>query len=588
MRPEAAQPMRVMLVYSTIITTYPKPGVTVYDLGQNFAGRPAISVSGPTGAAVKLIPGELLDAQGLVTQRSSGSPEWYSYTLRGEGVETWHPRFSYYGFRYVQVEGAASGAEKNGAHLLLLRGEAVHSSSTQTGNFASSDELLNRIHGLILRAIENNSMSLFTDCPHREKLGWLEESHLMASALLYDFDFSGLFAATARNIADTQRTTGQESGMVPAIAPQYVIFDPKTAAVYNDSPEWGAAAVLNPWYVYERMGMRTFLEEQYPVMRAYADYLSTRADDGIIDYGLGDWYDIGPGGPGFSQLTTAGVTATAIYYQDLKTLEQAAAVLGKPEQSLAYAQRAEAIRTAFNRRFFDAAKHLYDKGSQTALAMPLVVGLVPEGERATVLSALVDDIRAHQNHVTAGDVGFHYVVDALMLNGRSDVLYDMLERTDSPGYGYQLAQGATALTEAWDTDRRSSQDHLMLGHAEEWFYRGLGGIDLDLARAGAARLSLHPVMVGKLAWVRTSYASTLGLIQSNWQRSGSTVLYDFTVPPNATATIEIAAASQQAITVNQTAAAQAVGVATVSAKDGKVTLVVSSGTYRIRSAGRMK
>ena len=584
LQPEIAPPIRVMHVYTPVKVTQPKPGVLVYDLGQNFAGWPEIAVSGPAGATVKLIGGELLDANGLVTQHSSKGPQWFSYTLRGRGVETWHPRFSYWGFRYVQVEGASSEPTKDGARIVSLRGQAVHTSSPRVGDFSSSDKLLNRIHMLILHAIENNAVSLFTDCPHREKLGWLEETHLLAPSMLYDFDFAGLYAATARNIADAQRTEGPKAGMVPEIAPQYVVFDPVKAAVFYDSPEWGSAAVLAPWYVYQRTGDRRFLAAQFHTMRGYTDYLTTRARGGIVDYGLGDWYDIGPGAPGFSKLTSPGVTATAIYYQDLTVMEKTAALLGKADESSSYAQQAESVRSAFNARFFDAARHLYDKGSQTAQAMPLALGMVPEDQRAAVLDALVADIRAHRNHVTAGDVGFHYVVDALLDGGRSDVLLDMLERTDAPSYGYQLAQGATSLTEAWDANPNSSQDHLMLGDAEEWFYRGLGGINVDLARQGAGRLVLHPDVVDNMAWVRTRYRSALGLVESAWQRGAASTEYDVFIPPNATATLEIDTASPAAATVNNVAAARAAGVVSTHIDGNRIEIVAASGSYKISAA----
>ncbi len=585
MVPESAPPIRVMHTYSPAKITHPKPGVTVYDLGQNFAGWPEITVTGHAGAVVKMIPGELLNQDGLVWQRSSGGPQWFSYTLRGAGVETWHPRFSYYGFRYVQVGGgatdAAGEAAEDSARVLSLRGEAVHSSSQQTGDFASSNELLNRIHMLILHAIENNAESLFTDCPHREKLGWLEETHLMAPSLLYDFDFAGLYAATARNIRDVQRSDGPKTGMVPEIAPQYVVFDPAKFDVFNDSPEWGSAAVLAPWYVYERTGDRAFLAAQYEVMRKYAAYLGTRARDGIVDYGLGDWFDIGPGDPGFSKLTTAGVTGTAIYYQDLIALEKTAAVLGMKIESEAYAQQAENVRADFNARFFDAARHVYDKGSQTAQAIPLAVGMVPAGERAAVLNALVADIRAHENHTTSGEVGFHYAVDALLDGGRSDVVLDMLERTDAPSYGYILSQGATSLTEGWDASH--SQDHFMLGSAEEWLYRGLGGINVDLSKQGTNSLVIHPFVPAKIAWVRARYQSASGLIESSWHRSAAETVYDLDVPVNMTATIDIDSAASQAATVNGVSASHAPGVIAAHIDGTRLKLTVGSGKFQIRA-----
>lgn len=579
--PQIAPPIRVMHVYTPVKVTHPKAGATVYDLGQNFAGWPEIAVSGRAGTIVKLIPGELLDKDGLVWQRSSGSPQWFSYTLRGGSVETWHPLFSYYGFRYVQVEtgvGAATGAS---ARVLATRGEAVHSSSQQVGEFTSSDELLNRIHMLIVHAIENNAESLFTDCPHREKLGWLEQTHLMAPSMLYDFDFSGLYAATARNIHDVQRTKGPKAGVVPEIAPQYVVFEPKFDA-FNDSPEWGSAAVLAPWAVYQRTGNRAFLAAQYGVMQRYVAYLATRARGGIIDYGLGDWYDIGPGEPGLSKLTTAGLTATAIDYQDLKVMEETAALLGFAEESRDYARQAEDVRAAFNARFFDAARHIYDKGSQTAQAMPLALGMVPDGERSAVLDALIEDIRAHQNHTTCGEVGYHYEVDALLNAGRSDVLFDMLERTDAPSYGYLLAQGATSLTESWYATH--SQDHFMLGSAEEWFYRGLGGIDVDLSRQSAERIVLHPEVVGKIDWVRTRYNSALGPIESDWHHGSKATVYNLTVPANGTATIEIDSAAPGAAKVNGARAAKATGVVAARVQGDRFELTVGSGAYQIRAA----
>jgi hypothetical protein len=574
--PEAAPPVQVVRNYAPIRQREPRAGVTVYDMGQNFAGWPAITVSGTAGTTVKLIPGELLNPDGTVSQRSSGGPQWFSYTLKGGRTEQWHSRFSYYGFRYVQVEGAEEGK----ARVTELEGQAVHTSSAVIGSFASSDDLLNRIHAIIVRAVENNAQSLLTDCPHREKLGWLEETHLLAPSILYDFDFSGIYAGLARNIADAQCTAGAKAGMVPEIAPQYVVFDPQWD-IFNDSPEWGSAAVLAPWYSYQRNGNLIALLRQREVMRRYVEYLGTRAHDGIVEYGLGDWYDIGPGDPGFSKLTTTGVTATAIYYQDLRVLEKVMALAGDTAGSLHYGRIAEAVRQAFNTRFFDAAQHRYDKGSQTAQAMPLALDMAPATEREHVLDALIANIRSHNDHVTAGDIGYHYVVAALLDAGRSDVLYDMLERTDAPSYGYQLAQGATALTEAWDANPQNSQDHFMLGDAEEWFYRGLGGIAVNLAAAPAQRLVLRPQVVGQLAWVRSRYDSVWGPIESEWHRGNTATEYTFTIPVNATATVKLKSCAPERMTVDEVPPDQAAGVLSSKITADGVELVLGSGQYRI-------
>src|SRR5208337_4781711 len=253
--------------------TEPAPGIHAYDLGQNFAGWPQITVRGKTGTSVRLTPGELLDGKGFVTQRSSGGPEYFTYTLKGGGEETWHPRFSYYGFRYVQVEGDAEVAD--------LEGQFLHASAPQAGEFSCSNPLFNRIHKLIDAAVRSNLQSVVTDCPHREKLGWLEVPYLMASSIGYDFDLSAYFPKIVRDMQDSQTV----EGLIPDIAPEYVVF----SHGFRDSPEWSSAMVMVPWWAYQKYGDRRLLEESLPAMERYVEYLGNKAKDNIVSYGLGDW-----------------------------------------------------------------------------------------------------------------------------------------------------------------------------------------------------------------------------------------------------------------------------------------------------------
>jgi hypothetical protein len=513
--------IRVMQVFHPVKTTEPRPGVKVYDFGQNFSGWPAITVRGTAGASLKMIPGELLDANGLVSQRSSGAPQWFSYTLKGTAEETWSPRFSYYGFRYVQVEPSGD------AELAAIEGRFIHAAAPQIGEFSCSNDLFNRIHKLIDAAILSNMQNVLTDCPHREKLGWLEQDHLLGSSVMYNYGVASLY----RKIADDMAEAQTPEGLVPDIAPEYTVF----ANGFRDSPEWGSAVVLCPWLAYKHFGDRDTLAAHYDAMQRYVDYLAGKAVNGIIAYGLGDWYDIGPRRPGVSQLTSLGVTATAIYYQDLVTMRAIARVLGKTADEDSFARQAEATRAAFNAQLFDPGTGVYDRGSQTAYAMPLALGLVPEERRAAVLDKLVGDIVAHRNHTTAGDIGFHYVIQALSEGGRSDVVYDMLSNPEPPSYAAQLSNGATTLTEAWDADPASSQNHFMLGHAEEWFYRYLAGIDFDASRPPDERLVLRPTPVGDIVSAQARYQTPLGAVSSSWRRSGARLTYDVEIPANATA-----------------------------------------------------
>jgi len=523
---EQNPPVEVARVYRPVSVTGPAPGVRVYDLGQNFSGWPRITVTGEAGATVKLIPGELLTAQGLVSQESSGGPQWFTYTLAGGGAaETWHPCFSYYGFRYVQVE--ITGR----AGIAALDGQFLHAAAPVTGRFSCSKELFNRIHRLIDAAILSNMQSVLTDCPHREKLGWLEQSYLSGSGIMYNYDVQTLYEKISGDIAEAQ-TAG---GLAPDIAPEYAVF----AGGFRDSPEWGSAIALAPFLAYRHFGDERNLAAHYEEMKRYVDYLAGKAAGGILSHGLGDWYDLGPAPPGRAQLTSLEATATATYSQLLAVLARMARLLGKTADAGRFDAAAGAARDAFQARLYRADTSVYDRGSQTAAAMALALGIAPEADRGRVLSRLVDDIRAHAGHTTAGDIGFHYVIQALSEGGRSDVVYDLLANPEAPSYAAQLARGATALTEAWDAGPRSSQNHFMLGHAEEWFYRYLAGIDLDLARAPAERIVLRPTPVGDVTSAEATVDSVLGRIVSRWKISGGRLVYDVEVPPNARATVRL-------------------------------------------------
>jgi hypothetical protein len=527
--PETIPPVMAIAEFRPVRVTHPEAGVAVYDLGRNFSGWPEVAVRGNRGSALKLICGELLDARGRVTQRSAGadpsSQNEFNYVLRGGGVEHWSPRFSYYGFRYVEVRTAPTQP----VAILHLSGDFVHDAVGFDGSFRTSDNLFNRIHALIDAAMLSNMVSVLTDCPHREKLGWLEQTHLAGPSLMYNFHLAEIYAKMAADMRDSQLP----GGLVPSIAPEYPVFD----GAFRDSPEWGAAIVLSPWTAYQFYGDVEGLRSQYGAMKSYMAYLHGKLQNGLLTYGLGDWYDIGPGEPGESKLTSRGVTATATYYESLTAMRRIALLLNHPQDAQGFADEAGRVKAAFNAAYFHPEAGAYDRGSQTANAMPLVVGLAPEEWRGAVLASLVRDIRAHGNHVTAGDIGFHYVVRALTDGGRSDVLYDMLSRTDKPSYGDQLARGATTLTEAWDANPNSSQNHFMLGHAEEWFYRGLAGIDVDRSRNAGEQIRIAPAVVGDLRWARASYRSSLGRIESRWSRTGQIVHVTVRIPRGETATI---------------------------------------------------
>jgi alpha-L-rhamnosidase len=266
----------------------------IYDLGQNISGIVRIRVRGHRGDTVRIIPGELMHPDGTANQRATGSPYYFTYILKGEGVETWTPQFSYYGFRYLQVETPAT--------LLDIQGLHTSSEGPPVGSFSCSNELFNRINSLIRWSIRNNMASVLTDCPTREKLGWLEQTNLMGNSIQYNYDLSRLYRKMIGDMMMAQ-TSG---GLIPEIAPEYTVSENPSGI----SPEWGSAAILLPWNLYQWYGDSVIVGESYEMMQRYMAYLGTKADHYILTQGLGDWYDIGPAKPGFSQLTPKGLTAT--------------------------------------------------------------------------------------------------------------------------------------------------------------------------------------------------------------------------------------------------------------------------------------
>jgi alpha-L-rhamnosidase len=569
----AAPPIRAFDVFKPVKATPLKPGVTVYDFGQNAAQMPEITVHGPPGSSVKLWPSELVKTDGSADQNSMGKPAWCLYTLAGRGRETWSPRFYYCGYRYLQIECIPPPEGGDLPVLDYLESRAVHSASPPAGEFSTSKVLFNRIYTLIRWAQRSNMGSLLTDCPHREKLGWLEQTHLNGPALRYNFDLNALFTKTMNDMADSQRP----NGMVPTTAPEYPTF----SGDFLDSPEWGSALPLVAWQQYEFTGDTELLRRYYDAIARWAGYLGGKARDQIVSYGLSDWYDIGPGNPGVSKLTPKGVTATAFYFQDTLVLAQSARLLGFTNDTVKYERQAEQIRAAFNAKFYDPATHQYATGSQCANSLALVTGLAATADRAAILENVINDV--HKNGLTAGDVGYRFLLRALADGGRSDVIYAMNNQSEKPGYGLQLARGATSLTEAWDANPSSSQNHFMLGQLNEWFFHDLAGIQSDPAGPGFAKIIIKPALPGDLTFVKAAYNSVHGKIASEWSREGRRVTLHITIPANTSATVFMPASAADTVTESGNPAAGAPGVKYLRMEPGAAVYEIGSGAYQFTS-----
>ena len=513
LRKQIAKPVKIMEQFP-VKKTLRKDSLMVLDMGQNLAGYPEITVSGKPGQYLKITPAETLTPEGLCNQKQTGRPHYYTYILKGEGKETWHPRFSYYSYRYLQIEGDIKV-------LKDIKSCFIYNSAQRIGEFECSNPLINDTHKLIDRAIRSNWQAVWTDCPAREKLGWLEQDWLNGEALVYNYDAQSMIEQTMQNIVDAQH----EDGSMPEIAPEYTQFTGSWAKPFQESPEWGGAIIALPMLYWQHYGDLSLAREYYEPMKRYINYLASQDSAYILKMGLGDWYDYGPGRAGFSQNTPMPLVATAHYYQWMCYMYVLAKQLGKRDEAYAFNQRAENIRQAFNREFYDAKRKTYGTGSQCSLALPLYLKLVPEKDYQAVLQNLIKDIHAHGDRLTTGDVGNRYLFYTLVKNGHRELLYKMLNHYDVPGYGYQIKKGQTTLTEQWNPDHGASMNHFMMAHIENLLIPDLLGIQ---RHGDLIEIAPHPV--GDLTWCKGSTMSAFGTVSVSWKIKNDKFLMDIEIP----------------------------------------------------------
>jgi hypothetical protein len=513
--PAISPPIRIIRHLDPVTVTRLDDGRYEVDLGENLSARPVIKVKGPAGGQVTI---ETAERRGQPWQGHS-----YTYTLKGgPQPEGFAPRFTYFGFQYLYVRGAAWGADvepgSGRPELVEVGADFVSSCGPRIGAFACSNPLLNEIDAMIDRSVASNLQHVLTDCPHREKLGWLEVAHLMGPSILFHYDLGDLYRKICRDTTDAQLA----NGLVPDIAPEYVRFQ----GGFFESAEWGSASVQLPWLLYRWYGDESILRAQYGTMARYTDYLAgTRNDRGLAKGGLGDWYDWTPerGHVGPSQLTPAELPATCMLFDNARILCQAARLQGRVEDAKKWEDLSGQVRQDFQAAYYDPQRQTVATGSQCALALGLYFRLVPDQDRDAVLANLVRTVEASQYRPSTGEVSFRFLVLALAEAGRSDVVYRMIDRTDPPGYGCMLRQhGLKTLSERWDRPG-SSLNHCMFGHIQEWFQAYLLGIRQVPGSIGYSKVLVDPFVPDDLQWARGAFDSPTGRIEVSWMRKGETV-----------------------------------------------------------------
>jgi len=578
---QMSEPIRVTQTLRPVKVNRLRPGVYVFDMGQNMVGWCRLRVSGPKGAVVTLRHAETLKPDGsLYVDNLRSARATDTYVLKGQGVEVWEPRFTYHGFRFVEVTGYPGVPT-----LAALEGRVVHDDMTRIADFQSSNELLNKIHRNILWGVRGNYRSIPTDCPQRdERQGWLGDRSMVSRSESYLHDVASFYAKWMQDIEDSQRDTGS----VPVVAPAYWVF-------YHDDVTWPSTFLFVPGMLYEQYGDRRVLERHYPAMRKWIEYMQRYIQDGLVPRDqYGDWC-VPPESPQLihskdpARRTNGTLIGTAYYYFLLKQMARYARILGRPQDAPGYEELAERMRAAFEQKFYVRDKGIYDNGTQTSAVLPLAFGITPEANRKAVFDALIRKIEDEsKGHIGVGLVGAQWLMRTLSDYGRPDVAYQIATQKTYPGWGYMIEKGATTIWELWNGDTAdpamNSGNHVMqIGDLGIWLYSYLGGIRPDPENPGYRHAIIRPVVTGDLRFVKVSHRSMYGLITSHWIRNGSALELRVTVPPNASATVYVPARDAEKVTESGAPAAKSRGVRFIRAESGAAVFEVSSGNYIFRS-----
>lgn len=526
------------------------------DFGQNFAGQYEFTLKGRKGQVIQMWPSELLNAQGSINQNDIGTPVYDQYTFSGEpNGETWGPTLVYHGFRYLQVKGLdkAPTADQFVAKRIRLGAE-------QSGSFSCSNGLLNDIHTLIVRSIASNLYNSLTDCPHREKLGWLEVPQLLFNSLAYNFDLAAWMPKIAMDTRDSQYDNGFVNNVAPGFYPQLDDF-------WGNDPSWGGSTILIPYRSYLAYGDVQTLKDQYQTMKKMMAYYLTRSSGNLVDIRtLGDW-------GAYDKRTSVKFTINCTYYALAKAMAEMAAILEQPADANYYRILANRIQGAINKEFYHSQGY-YDANTQASNAMALYYGVVDERNRRKVLNSLVQCVKDANYHLTTGEVALKPLFMSLAENGYNDIVYRMATAEDMPSYGYFVRQGATSLPEFWDM--QASQNHCMMGHLDEWFYSHLAGIRNE----GLAydSITIAPYFAPDLSWVKARIHTIRGEVAVEWEKNDdNTIQLHVAIPFGAAASVIVP--KNYHVTEKGNSLAETKGVKGVVEEVANLRISLGSGSY---------
>jgi alpha-L-rhamnosidase len=575
------EPIRVTGVLKPKSVKEVRPGVFIFDMGQNMVGWCRLKVRGPTGTSVKLRHAEVLTREGLLYMDNiRGARVTDVYTLNGKGQEVYEPRFTYHGFRYVEMTGFPGKPS-----LDSIQGLVVNDDLDETGSFACSNPVVNRIFTNIVWGVRGNYRSIPTDCPQRdERQGWLGDRSQECRGESYIFNISKLYHKWLTDIADAQKPSGSVSDVCPSYWP-----------LYNDNVTWPSSIVIIPGTLHAQYGDLKPIQEIYPAAKLWMDYMSTFVTNGIISKdSYGDWC-VPPEDPKLihsadpARKTDPALLATGFFYHDALLMEKYATLLGRTADAEHFGKLASDLKAGLNKKLYDPEKGYYGNGSQTSCVLPLAFGLAPEEAQSGIFARLVEKIASEsKNHVGTGLIGGQWLMRTLTRHGRADLAWTIASQETYPSWGYMVGKDATTIWELWNGDTAdpamNSGNHVMLvGDLLIWMFENLAGIRPAPETPGFARIVMRPETPPGLDWVKATHRSASGLIESEWRKEAGKFVWRMRIPPNTTARVEVPNPSGKGANESGKPASQAKGVRVLGSEGGRQLLEVQSGTYVFES-----
>jgi alpha-L-rhamnosidase len=587
------EPIRVTRDVKPVSVSEPKPGAYVYDLGQNMVGWVRLTVKGEAGSTVKMRFVEMLNDDGTVyADNLRAAKQTDSYTLKGDGVETFEPRFTYHGFRYVEVTGLPAKPQ-----LGDVVGRQINSDMAETGEFASSSPMLNKLWENILWTQRDNMHGIPTDCPQRdERMGWMGDIQIFVGTGIFNMDMAAFFKKWMRDVRDAQTPDGRFADFSPH--PFQKTLARMKRGDFMGVAGWADAGIVVPWRTWQQYGDKRQLAENYESSKRWVEFLRSNNPDLLWknkrgnDYG--DWLNgdtlIHEGWPKKGGELPKEVFATMMFAYAADLLSRMAAALGKTDDAAKYKTLFGEIKTAFNKAYVGPDGKIQGD-TQAGYALALHFDLLPENLRGAALDHLLDAIRAYDGRMSTGFHSSYRMMLELTDRGHNDLAYRLINNTTFPSWGYSIENGATTIWERWDgyVKGRGFQDkgmnsfnHYAIGAVGEWMCRVILGINNDDARPAYEHFFLRPRPGGGMTWAKGSYDSIRGKIESSWSLEGGAFKLDVTIPANTSATVYVPATEEARVTESGLPTGKSEGVRFIKMEGASALYEVQSGHYSFR------